>query len=431
MCSMHRRDFLKSTAAISMLGLAPSIAAASGHQAKRVVVVRAFGGWDVTFCMDPRNTSSTIDGPDWNDGGSTNEVITSYGGIPIMKNTDRRPAVDTFFTANASNTLVVNGIYTGSIVHEECRKRIITGSRDVTAADVGALSAVTSGTEYTLPYLDLTGGARVGSYAAQTGSLGRNNQILALVDRDVPLVGPLGSDIRYPIFTPNPAQREGIENYLSARNQAWQSRGFTDSASAKRIADLQEAYSRKLSLYEDRALLQDNLVFGQSGDLTSQAVTAVELMKAGLCHSASLDTGFSWDTHDDIDDQNGMYESLFTGLSQLVSGLKAEGLFDDTLIVVVSEMTRTPKMNADSGKDHWPSTSAMLISGDLAGGRVLGGSTPDTLDADFVDLSTGELSSSSTVKINFDNFAAGVLHASGVDSTTHLPNVEVLHGIVD
>ena len=101
-----------------------------------------------------------------------------------MLNQMRRPAVGQFFQQNADQTVVINGISVGSIVHEECRHRIATGNRDRSAADMGTLTAVSFGGMSTLPYLDLTGGAQVGPFAAQTGMLGRNNQILALVDRN-------------------------------------------------------------------------------------------------------------------------------------------------------------------------------------------------------------------------------------------------------
>ena len=100
------------------------------------------------------------------------------------------------------------------------------------------------------------------------------------------------------------------------------------------------------------------------------------------------------------------------------------------MIVVLSEMTRTPKTNADNGKDHWPSTSALLISGDLAGGRTLGGTSEAGLEALLTDLSTGA-SKQTGNKMEFSNFAAGVLHATGVDPAEYLQDVEVLHGIVD
>ena len=147
MSSMNRRDFLKTSAALSLLAAAPGLAYGTGSNAKRVILLRAFGGWDVTFCMDPRLTSNRIDGPDWQNPSTSEESIENYGGLPIMKNTSLRPAQHEFFNKYAAQTLVINGIYTGSIVHQECEKRILTGSRSTSAADVGALAAERAGAD--------------------------------------------------------------------------------------------------------------------------------------------------------------------------------------------------------------------------------------------------------------------------------------------
>ena len=75
------------------------------------------------------------------------------------------------------------------------------------------------------------------------------------------------------------------------------------------------------------------------------------------------------------------WQGFFSGLDRLVAGLSAKGrpsggagsLLDDTVVVVMSEMARTPGLNADGGRDHWPWTSAILIGGAVRGGRVVGG----------------------------------------------------------
>ena len=161
-----RRNFLGaagSLGAAGALGAAsflPRIAHAAGSS-RRLVLVRAFGGWDTTFCMDPRLTvPGVIDGPDRV---STDETIASYGDLPIMASS-LRPNMDSFFSAFSDSTLVVNGISVGSIVHEICRQRISmeAGSR----ARIWPASRRWSMEPETLPYLDLTGVGRVGPYAA-------------------------------------------------------------------------------------------------------------------------------------------------------------------------------------------------------------------------------------------------------------------------
>ena len=176
---------------------------------------------------------------------------------------------------------------------------------------------------------------------------------------------------------------------MAQRNEVWANKNLLDAASAKRIRDLQEAYARKC-LYSERSLLPDNFEFWFWRRLDVQALTTViELMKADCVISASIDTGFELARHESLTDQHGLYEALFSGLNVMVERLIDASMFDDTPIVVLSEMTRTPKTNADNGKDHWPSTSALLISGELAGGRTLGGTSEGELEALPIDLSTG------------------------------------------
>ena len=57
----------------------------------------------------------------------------------------------------------------------------------------------------------------------------------------------------------------------------------------------------------------------------------------------------------------------------MINDLKAEGLFDSTLIVLTTEFGRTPKINARSGRDHHPRCfSAMMAGGGINGGQVYG-----------------------------------------------------------
>ena len=63
-------------------------------------------------------------------------------------------------------------------------------------------------------------------------------------------------------------------------------------------------------------------------------------------------------------------------LSALIEDLDHRGLLDSTLVVAMGEFGRTPKINADGGRDHWPDCYTVL----LAGGGVKGGSVYGTSD---------------------------------------------------
>lgn len=58
-------------------------------------------------------------------------------------------------------------------------------------------------------------------------------------------------------------------------------------------------------------------------------------------------------------------------LSALIEDLDDRGLLDSTLVVAMGEFGRTPKINADGGRDHWPDCYSIL----LAGGGIKGGTT--------------------------------------------------------
>ncbi|WP_372723535.1 DUF1501 domain-containing protein, partial [Novipirellula sp.] len=83
-----------------------------------------------------------------------------------------------------------------------------------------------------------------------------------------------------------------------------------------------------------------------------------------------------WDMHNDI--TGGMRRStpaLDVALSALLDDLSERGMLDETLVMVSSEFGRTPKINKDAGRDHWPKVfSVMLAGGGIKGGTIYGAS---------------------------------------------------------
>ncbi len=84
-----------------------------------------------------------------------------------------------------------------------------------------------------------------------------------------------------------------------------------------------------------------------------------------------------WDTHRDhfrLYEQN-LLPELDQGLSALISDLDERGLLDETLVIVMGEMGRTPKINnnPDGGRDHWGQAYSVLwAGGGIRGGQVVG-----------------------------------------------------------
>ena len=89
--------------------------------------------------------------------------------------------------------------------------------------------------------------------------------------------------------------------------------------------------------------------------------------------------GQNWDAHFNNAGQhkNHLLPQADQGLSALIEDLDARGLLDSTLIVATGEFGRTPKINKEGGRDHWPDCySVFLAGGGIIGGAVYGGSDP-------------------------------------------------------
>jgi hypothetical protein len=67
--------------------------------------------------------------------------------------------------------------------------------------------------------------------------------------------------------------------------------------------------------------------------------------------------------------------TLDRAYSALLGDLSERGLLDETLVVMLGEFGRTPKINAANGRDHWgPCQSIVLAGGGVKGGRIHGAS---------------------------------------------------------
>ena len=128
-------------------------------------------------------------------------------------------------------------------------------------------------------------------------------------------------------------------------------------------------------------------LFGQS------CLTARRLLEAGTrLVSVFWDeyglAGDAWDTH--FSHFPRMIDQLCPGLDKAVSGLLLDledrGMLDETLVVMISEHGRTPKINkaVDGGRDHWSRAySTLMAGGGIARGNVVGAT--DDVAGDVVD----------------------------------------------
>jgi hypothetical protein len=86
---------------------------------------------------------------------------------------------------------------------------------------------------------------------------------------------------------------------------------------------------------------------------------------------------YNWDWHRDLfNEARGALPLFDLGLSALIRDLDERGLLDDIAVVAWGEFGRTPKINANAGRDHWPNVcSALVAGGGLRCGQVIGSTT--------------------------------------------------------
>jgi hypothetical protein len=138
--------------------------------------------------------------------------------------------------------------------------------------------------------------------------------------------------------------------------------------------------------------------------LMEHFLVARRLVEAG-CRCVTL--AFSrWDHHgDNFGALRQDLPLLDQGLSALLDDLHARGLERDVSVVVWGEFGRTPVINKDGGRDHWPRVScAMLAGGGLRHGQVIGAT--DRLGGEAVAR-----------PVQFGEVFATLYHALGIDTT--------------
>jgi len=102
---------------------------------------------------------------------------------------------------------------------------------------------------------------------------------------------------------------------------------------------------------------------------------------------------YNWDWHKDcFREARGALPLFDLGLSALIQDLDERGLLDDIAVVAWGEFGRTPKINGNAGRDHWPNVGgALLAGGGMRCGQVLGSTTrwgeePHTRPIHFRDI---------------------------------------------
>jgi len=380
-----RRRLLQALAAATTVAPLGRRARAGGVRGAdmKFIFVYNLGGWDPTRVLAPAFGNPNVDME------SDAEPMT-VGDLSFVDHPDR-PNVRAFFETWQDRLSIVNGVRGRSLAHDVCRQVSMTGTTSGTQPDWPSLLAQARANDCLLPDLVLSGPSYPAELSPYVARAGYQGQLQALSTGSI-----LGST-DLPVSDASLADPDLIDAEVARRARAAAAR-----ARAGREADLTRTMSEAIDRATTLKAMRDELDFSTGLTVTDAMNLAVDALSMGLSRVVTLDfpnnvfpySIHTWDSHVSNDaNQSPLWDGLFENLSQLMdtlratSGLVGASLLDETVVVVLSEMGRTPRLNTSGGKDHWPHNSAMLLIPDVAG-RVIGGYDDDFLGMG-VDLETG------------------------------------------
>jgi uncharacterized protein (DUF1501 family) len=157
-------------------------------------------------------------------------------------------------------------------------------------------------------------------------------------------------------------------------------------------------------------------------------------LKRGVSQCVSINVTGGLDTHFGTQLTHAQNQRVgWNALGDLVTDLRNSAhpsggnFMDHTTILVFSEFSRTPLINASGGRDHHLTNSCMLLGKGIKHNTVFGKSGDVGLSAGIIDHATGMPSSTGQI-IQPDHVIATVMKAAGIDYS--ITRVEPLKGLL-
>ncbi len=361
-----RRDFLKRCSAAG-LGLAMPVTFSDAVQAGTkesepydgpyYVVFNASGGWDTTYLMDPKGT----DGINrlYQEGDILTEGNLRFA--PLAKHIKAGMSNEDFFKKYGPELLVLNGLDYSVNNHSPCSRYMATGKLDSLAYPTfAALVAACQGPQSPLAFLTF------GNYSA-TGNLVPMSRVPYLPSlQRIANADHVEGNVRSPYH--DDFALEGIERALEQQVEA--------RIAQQRLPRVEQAqsmlYAAQVSSKAMGRITPHIPEKTPKERLAQQAEIALTSFKAGVCVSANLTIG-QFDSHANNDpDQMKLIPEFLAGIDYLLKRAEDLKIRDKLVVVIQSEMGRTPNYNKGNGKDHWSIGSIMFLGHGIKGNRVIG-----------------------------------------------------------
>ncbi len=365
---MRRRDFLKMCGAAGLGFAAPvgwSSLARGGvdssdsppYEGPFYVVFNASGGWDTTYLMDPKGVN------DINRLYKEGDIVTQgrHRLAPNAAHIQAGMSNEDFFKTYGNDLLVLNGLDYSVNNHSPCSRYMATGKLDSLAYPTfAALVAACRGSESPLAFLTF------GNYSA-TGNLVPMARVPYLQSLNLLANADAVSGV---------AQHPYHDDFVTDRIERALEEQMQARVSDVRLPRVERSQNMLYAAQANSKALQRVTQFVPKSSpkerLAQQADIALASFKAGVCVSANLSIG-QFDSHNNNDpDQMKLIPEFLHGVDYVVKKSEELKIRDQMVIVIQSEMGRTPNYNNGNGKDHWSIGSIMFLGRGIKGDRVIG-----------------------------------------------------------
>ena len=380
---LSRRELLglslASVLGVSFSGWLPRLAAAAGGEAakrsKSCILLWMNGGPSQTDTFDLK--------PGHANGGPFKEIATAAPGVRIS---EHLPGL----AKQMKELAIIRSLSTKEGEHGLATRLMLTGYQPQQAAVrypcLGSLLSKELGSEES----DLPNFVSLSPFRmADAGFLGPNYSPLTVsgASDDPNTRANLAlEDLAPPRDRGEKTQRSQFD-ILRFMQKEFEGGDASDAAKAHRASyakamRMVETQARKaFELNEEKPELRDAYGrnrFGQgcllARRLVERGVAFVEVTLSGAPGNVA-----GWDTHaNNFEQVKSLSEVLDPAWSTLIEDLRTRGLLDSTLVVWMGEFGRTPKINPNAGRDHFPSAWSVVLGGaKVKGGQAIGKTSND------------------------------------------------------
>jgi uncharacterized protein (DUF1501 family) len=361
-----RRDFLK-LCGLAGLGftcpgglqsiMQAATKEAAPYEGPFYVVFNASGGWDTTYLMDPKGVNEI------NRLYTEGDILTKgrHKFAPTDKHKTGGMSNEEFFGEFGHELLTLNGLDYSVNNHSPGARYMATGKLDSMAYPTfAALVAACKGPTCPLSFLTF------GNYSA-TGNLVAMSRVPYLPSlQKIANADAIEGNVRSPYHDDFALTR--IEQALREQRESRASQILLPRQERAEnmlyAAQVNSKAMQRITPYIPKEIPKERLA--------QQAEIALASFKAGVCVSANLSIG-QFDSHANNDkDQMLLLPEFLAGIAYLIRRAEELKIREKLVVVMQSEMGRTPNYNKGNGKDHWSIGSIMFLGPGIKGNRVIG-----------------------------------------------------------